>query len=51
MKPEDRKRLKQHIEMIVEHKEPEAIVRENFKQLQDEVLTAYENPPKTKEIG
>ena len=22
MKPEDRKRLKQHIEMIVEHKEP-----------------------------
>ena len=42
MKPEDRKRLKQHIEMIVEHKEPEAIVRENFKQLQDEVADLRE---------
>jgi len=42
MKPEDRKRLKQHIEMIVEHKEPEEIVRENFKQLQDEVTDLRE---------
>ncbi len=42
MKPEDRKRLKQHIEMIVEHKEPEEIVRENFKQLQDEVADLRE---------
>jgi len=37
MKPEDRKRLKQHIEMIVEHKEPDVIAQENFKKLQDEV--------------
>jgi len=42
MKPEDRKRLKQHIEMIVEHKEPEEIVRENFKKLQDEVADLRE---------
>ena len=42
MKPEDRKRLKQHIEMIVEHKEPDEIVRENFKKLQDEVADLRE---------
>ena len=37
MKPEDRKRLKQHIEMLVEHKEPDVIAQENFKKLQDSV--------------
>ena len=42
MKPEDRRRLKQHIEMIVEHKEPDEIVRENFKKLQDEVADLRE---------
>lgn len=42
MKPEDRKRLKEHIEMIVEHKEPDEIVRENFKKLQDEVADLRE---------
>ena len=42
MKPEDRKRLKQHIEMIVEHKEPDVIAQENFKKLQDEVTDLRE---------
>ena len=42
MKPEDRRRLKQHIEMIIEHKEPDEIVRENFKKLQDEVADLRE---------
>ena len=42
MKPEDRKRLKQHIEMIVEHKEPDVIAQENFKKLQDEVADLRE---------
>ena len=42
MKPEDRRRLKQHIEMIVEHKEPGVIVQENFKKLQDEVADLRE---------
>ena len=42
MKPEDRRRLKRHIEMIVEHKEPDEIVRENFKKLQDEVADLRE---------
>lgn len=42
MKPEDRRRLKQNIEMIVEHKEPDEIVRENFKKLQDEVADLRE---------
>ena len=42
MKPEGRKRLKQHIEMIVEHKEPDVIAQENFKKLQDEVADLRE---------
>jgi len=38
----ERKRLKQHIEMIVEHKEPDVIAQENFKKLQDEVADLRE---------